>query len=296
MSLLKKHESTLTALAAPCAREHAGPRMTSPDLPKMAPLHFGPFELRPQTRQLLRRGAQVAIGGRAFDLLCALALRRQRVVSSDELLQIVWPGQPVEPNNLQVQIWALRKLLGPRVITTVARRGYRFVPALAGTPEAHADASTLGEDLRLQALLDRMQDHRLVTLVGDDEAALLQLALACAHRLADAVGGMVWQLDGKAVAASGPTAGLQQLPQAMADRHDRADVLVLLHPAGPAQALAAALQALLAQAPLMRLLVASRQALGLAQEQVLSIVTPMVRTEASAHGSPLRWQVRGRQR
>lgn len=259
----------------------------------MAPLHFGPFELRPQTRQLLRRGAEVAIGGRAFDLLCALALRRQRVVSSDELLQIVWPRQPVEPNNLQVQIWALRKLLGPRVITTVARRGYRFVPALAGTPEAHVDASTLGEDLRLQTVLDRMQDHRLVTLVGDDEAALLQLALACAHRLADAVGGMVWQLDGQAVVAGGPAAVLQQLPLVAANR---ADVLVLLHRAGPAEALAAALQDLLAQAPLMRLLMASRQALGLAQEQVLSIVTPCVRTEPSTNGSPLRWQVRDRQR
>ena len=43
-----------------------------------------------------------------------------------QLLERVWPGLIVEENNLQVQVSALRKLLGQDAIATVAGRGYRF--------------------------------------------------------------------------------------------------------------------------------------------------------------------------
>ena len=43
-----------------------------------------------------------------------------------QLLERVWPGVIVEENNLQVQVSALRKLLGQEAIATVAGRGYRF--------------------------------------------------------------------------------------------------------------------------------------------------------------------------
>ncbi|MBK7079821.1 MAG: winged helix-turn-helix domain-containing protein [Betaproteobacteria bacterium] len=66
------------------------------------------------------------MGARAFDLLLALIERRDRLVTKNELLELVWPGLVVEENNLQVQVSALRKLLGPDAIATVAGRGYRF--------------------------------------------------------------------------------------------------------------------------------------------------------------------------
>lgn len=76
-----------------------------------------------------------ALGARAFDVLLVLFDRRERVVSKDELLGLVWPGLVVEDNNLQQQISHLRKLLGPLVISTVARRGYRFaMPPLSAAP------------------------------------------------------------------------------------------------------------------------------------------------------------------
>ena len=40
--------------------------------------------------------------------------RRDRVVPKEELIEVVWPGLVVEDNNLQVQISALRKVLGRR--------------------------------------------------------------------------------------------------------------------------------------------------------------------------------------
>ena len=49
-----------------------------------------------------------------------------------ELLDLVWPGLVVEENNLQVQISALRRLLGAHAIATVPGRGYQFTAALAG--------------------------------------------------------------------------------------------------------------------------------------------------------------------
>lgn len=87
---------------------------------------LGPVQLRPAERVLCVHGQVVTVGARAFDLLLALAERRERVVSKDELLDLVWPGVVVEENNLSVQISALRKLLGPAAIGTVTGRGYRL--------------------------------------------------------------------------------------------------------------------------------------------------------------------------
>jgi DNA-binding winged helix-turn-helix (wHTH) protein/TolB-like protein/tetratricopeptide (TPR) repeat protein len=87
---------------------------------------FDRCEVRPAERQLLVDGQPVPIGARAFDLLLALIERRDRVVSKNELLDVVWPGLVVEENNLQVQVGALRKVLGQNAIATVPGRGYRF--------------------------------------------------------------------------------------------------------------------------------------------------------------------------
>lgn len=77
---------------------------------------FDRFAVRPATRRLIVDGRPARLGARAFDLLLALIERRERIVTKGELLDIVWPGVIVEENNLQVQISALRKLLGPAEI------------------------------------------------------------------------------------------------------------------------------------------------------------------------------------
>ena len=72
---------------------------------------FGQFELDKDRRLLLRNGEQVALSVKGFELLCRLVDDHGEVVTKDELLEGVWPGQFVEENNLSVQISALRKLL-----------------------------------------------------------------------------------------------------------------------------------------------------------------------------------------
>jgi TolB-like protein len=68
----------------------------------------------------------VAIGARAFDVLVQLHPHADRVVTKQELLEIVWGGLTVEEGNLSVQISALRKILGPRAIATVPGVGYKL--------------------------------------------------------------------------------------------------------------------------------------------------------------------------
>ena len=61
---------------------------------------FGQVEVRPAERTLLVDGKLADLGARAFDVLLALIAHHDRVVTKDELLDMVWPGLVVEENNL----------------------------------------------------------------------------------------------------------------------------------------------------------------------------------------------------
>ncbi len=74
----------------------------------------------------------VSIGSRARDVLAFLLERPGALASKDAIMDAVWPNAVVEPNNLTVQIAALRRVLdqgrsGDSCIQTVPGTGYRFV-------------------------------------------------------------------------------------------------------------------------------------------------------------------------
>jgi adenylate cyclase len=104
---------------------------------------FGEFELRPDERRLARAGQPIALGARAFDLLCHLVEYRDRVVGKGELLDQVWPGLVVEEANLTVHVSTLRKVLGAQSLSTVPGRGYRFVAPVT-EPAGNATAPRPG--------------------------------------------------------------------------------------------------------------------------------------------------------
>ena len=94
----------------------------------------GQIDIRREHRQVLVDEQLVAVPARAYDVLIALVDYRERVVSKDELLDLVWPGVVVEDHNLHTQVSTLHKLIGVRAIATVPGRGYRFVGHIrAGT-------------------------------------------------------------------------------------------------------------------------------------------------------------------
>jgi non-specific serine/threonine protein kinase len=161
-----------------------------------APYRCGHFEVRFSERQLLIDGRPAAVGARAYDVLVALIERRERTVLKQELLDLVWPGLVVEENNLQVQVTALRKLLGPRAITTVPGLGYRFTPATE--PEKPASPSVppggtpprplttfIGREAELEALARLLGSSRLLSLAGIGGAGKTRLAIELGFRVAD---------------------------------------------------------------------------------------------------------------
>jgi adenylate cyclase len=100
-------------------------------------ISFGRFRLDPRRRELFREDQPVRLGGRALDILCALASAKGDVVSKDDLLIRLWRGRTVEEGNLHVQVSVLRKALdddggGHSYVVTVPGRGYRLA-GLAGS-------------------------------------------------------------------------------------------------------------------------------------------------------------------
>lgn len=188
---------------------------------------FGRFVIQPAARQVLVDGAPAKLGARAFDLLLVLVEHRDRLVGKHELLDLVWPGLVVEENNLQVHISALRKLLGPTVITTVPGRGYRFTATPDGAAPALPDpvlaparaqagnlpdrlATLHGRDDDVAALASLVQAHRVVSVVGAGGIGKSQLAMAAADALREGFADGVWLIE------LAPVADPELLPAAVA--------------------------------------------------------------------------------
>ena len=174
---------------------------------------FGRFTVLPARRELCIDGEPVELGVRAFDVLLGLLEGRGTVVGKDELIARAWPGRVVEENNLQVQIAAVRKVLGDDrdLIRTVAGRGYQFAaearmqtpaavaaaaprPALTNLPEAVSPL--IGRDAELHEILALAADRRLVTLTGPGGIGKTRLGLErranCWVRSATASGWRNW--------------------------------------------------------------------------------------------------------
>jgi adenylate cyclase len=97
-------------------------------------LAFGRFVLDLERGSLLSGDAEIALRPKTWSVLRYLAEHPDRLVSKDELLEAVWPGLIVTDDTLVQSIGELRRALGDegsKLIVTVPRRGYRFVPAAA---------------------------------------------------------------------------------------------------------------------------------------------------------------------
>jgi DNA-binding winged helix-turn-helix (wHTH) protein len=102
-------------------------------------MRFGRCEVRPASREVRVDGQMRQIQPRPFDLLVYLIEHRDRVLSMDELLDVIWAQQVVQPSSLTVAINRIRNVLGDdrgEIIRTHHRVGYRFVAALDGDDRA----------------------------------------------------------------------------------------------------------------------------------------------------------------
>jgi predicted ATPase/DNA-binding winged helix-turn-helix (wHTH) protein len=170
---------------------------------------FGDFKLLPAERLLFRRGAELALTARAFELLVAFVERAGQLLAKDDLLQRVWAGVVVEENNLAVQVGVLRKLLGAEAIATVPGYGYRFALEVidvgaAGPAEATARGrgnlplrlpSLIGREAELAEAATLLQAHPLLTICGGPGFGKTRLAQELALRLRDQHADGAWWVD-----------------------------------------------------------------------------------------------------
>ena len=93
---------------------------------------FGEHVLDPDRRELTRGPEAITVGPQVFDLLLYLVRNRERVVTKDDLIDVVWGGRIVSESTLTSHINAVRKAIGDsggeqRLVRTLPRKGYRFV-------------------------------------------------------------------------------------------------------------------------------------------------------------------------
>ncbi len=255
----------------------------------------GRFELQPRRRRLLADGAAVKLGARAFDLLALLLAERERTLARQELLERVWPGVVVEPNNLDVQVWTLRRAIGTDAIATIPGRGYRFalpvqappLPAAVARPvppPATAPlARLIGRDADLAELAAGLAAGRLVTVTGAGGIGKTLLVRHLLQRLAgEGQRDTCWveladssddaDVLPTVAAALGVPLGAGDPQQALAAAVAPLQLVVALDNADavPAGTVAAA-QALRARSPGVQVVVTSQVPLRMAGEQVLHL-------------------------
>ena len=163
-------------------------------------LSFGPFQLFPMERRLERNGVVVMVGSRPLDLLVVLANRAGELVSTQQLIEKVWPDAPVEGSQLRVHMATLQKSLGDdsekgRHIANVRGLGYRFVVPVSKEKVANGSqaalherpirrpepARAIGRAKVIGEVVDRLLQKRFVTLVGPGGIGKTTVALAVAE-------------------------------------------------------------------------------------------------------------------
>jgi predicted ATPase/DNA-binding winged helix-turn-helix (wHTH) protein len=263
---------------------------------------FGPFSLFTAERLLKNADEPIPLGGRALDILIALAERAGEVVPHKELISSVWMDVTVEHVNLRAHIAALRKALGDgrdgaRYITNISGRGYCFVAPVTRSSAAQTAPGTrvtptergqrlpprltrmVGRDDTVRSLAEQLRAGRFVSIVGPGGVGKTTVAISVAHRLIDGFNDAVFidlaaltdpQLVPIAVASAlGFTVQTQDpLVGLLAFIGDRKILLVLdncEHVIGVAAALA---ERVVSEAPQAHILATSREALRAEGEQV----------------------------
>ena len=111
---------------------------------------FGECVLDTGRRELSRGSEPVAVGPQVFDLLIHLIENRDRVVSKDELLDVIWRGRTISESTLTSHVNFARRAIGDngeeqRLIRTISRKGFRFVGDVREAPSLGAEKSKVAE-------------------------------------------------------------------------------------------------------------------------------------------------------
>ncbi len=160
-------------------------------------LFFGPFQLIPARRLLLRGGKPIRLGEPSYRVLLALLEQPGTILDTQTLIARAWGPVHVDETSLRAAIAALRKALkiagsSRTYIATVSRKGYGFVGPIddrkaAGRRNALPPelSKVIGREQIIADLTADVAEHRLVTIVGPGGIGKTTTALATARRVVD---------------------------------------------------------------------------------------------------------------
>jgi len=106
---------------------------------------FADLTLDVVRHRVTRGDEEIALPGLSFDLLLALVRHAPRLLSTDELMTLVWTGRVVNAETVAKRVEFVRQALGddvaaPRYIAAVRGRGYRLLPEVTTAPLSQAES------------------------------------------------------------------------------------------------------------------------------------------------------------
>ncbi len=168
-------------------------------------ISFAPFSVDLESERLWRGNEPIELRPKTWQLMRFLAENPGRLLTRDELLDVVWVGVAVTPASLNQAIRELRQALGddarnPRYIQTVHRRGFRFIAEIGdsggrGVPEREPTRTdrrvrtrVIGRDAELRRLRGFLAEARsgrrqVVFVTGEPGIGKTSLLREFLHRL-----------------------------------------------------------------------------------------------------------------
>ena len=274
--------------------------MAPPSTAPFRAYEIGPFRFDASTKVVTREGLPVALGPRAVAVLGLLVRHANEYVPKARLIDEAWPGAIVVQSNLTVQISAIRRVFaeepgGERWIETLSRRGYRFVgpviPVSNGqaiAPGSRRAPSNLPEPLtsfvgrvkEVAELRHLMACNRLLTVTGPGGVGKTRVTVQAASGVGNDWNDGIWFVD------LAPTVDPVLVPKVVAQALGVMEVPseslteTLLSRLKPMRALlildncehllevcAGLVESILREAPNVRIVATSREAMHVAGEQ-----------------------------
>jgi predicted ATPase/DNA-binding winged helix-turn-helix (wHTH) protein len=185
-------------------------RLTTKDTNGAEWIAFGPYVLLPALRALKRDGKSVRIRDKPLDLLIALVESPGDMLSAAELAERVWRREWVEESTVRATVYALRRLLGRTsegedYVRNTVGRGYGFSDSIriersAPGPKVDLQSAApatvrapgrlppllkpvIGREHEILKVIDLMGRNRLVTITGLGGIGKTTVAISSASRL-----------------------------------------------------------------------------------------------------------------